>query len=65
MRELKEILKMNNTEIIAELEAMVWHRLFNCRRWLADRETAWAVHQKLIKMGLVEQIFARVRGAVE
>ena len=48
--------EMTKTEIVAELEAMAWHRLFNCRHWLADRETVWAVHQKLIEMGLVEQI---------
>jgi hypothetical protein len=47
---------MNKAEIVAELEATAWHRLFNCRHWLADRETVWAVHQKLIEMGLVEQI---------
>ena len=48
--------EMNKAEIVAELEAMAWHRLFNCRHWLADRETFWAVHQKLIEMGLVEHI---------
>jgi hypothetical protein len=46
--------EMTKAEIVAELEAMAWHRLFNCRHWLADRETFWAAHQKLIKMGLVE-----------
>ena len=49
---------MNKAEIVAELETMAWYRLFNCHQWLADRETAWAVHQKLIKMGLVEHISA-------
>ena len=48
--------KMNKAEIVAELEAMAWHRLFNCRHWLADRETVWAVDRKLIEMGLREQI---------
>jgi hypothetical protein len=48
--------ELTKPEIVAELEAMAWHRLFDSRHWLADRETIWAVHQKLIKMGLVEQI---------
>jgi hypothetical protein len=48
--------EMNKAEIVAELEGMAWHRLFNCRQWLADRETISAVHQKLIKMGLLEHI---------
>jgi hypothetical protein len=48
--------EMNKAEIVAELEAMAWHRLFDSRRWLADRETVWAAHQKLIEMGLVEQL---------
>ena len=48
--------EMNKPEIVAELEAMAWHRLFNCRHWLADRETVRAVDQKLIQMGLREQI---------
>ena len=48
--------EMNKAEIVAELEAMAWYRLFNCRQWLADWETIWALHQKLIKMGLVEHI---------
>jgi hypothetical protein len=46
--------EMNKAEIVAELEAMTWHRLFNCHQWLADRETVCAVNQKLMKMGLVE-----------
>jgi hypothetical protein len=53
---IEEMSEMNKAEIVAELEAMAWHRLFNCRHWLADRETFWAVHQKLIEMGLVEHI---------
>jgi hypothetical protein len=48
--------EMSKAEIVAELEAMAWYRLFNCRQWLADWETIHAVHQKLIKMGLVEHI---------
>ena len=48
--------EMNKAEIIAELEAMAWYRLFDSRQWLADQETFWASHQKLIEMGLVEQV---------
>lgn len=48
--------EMNKAEIVAELEMMAWNRLFNGHPWLADRETIWAVDQKLIKMGLVERI---------
>jgi hypothetical protein len=48
--------EMTKAEIVVELEAMAWNRLFNCRPWLADRETFYAIHQKLIKMGLVEHI---------
>ena len=47
---------MNKAEIVAELEAIAWNRLFNCHQWLPDRETIWALHQKLIRMGLVEHI---------
>ena len=48
--------EMNKAEICRQLEAMVWHRLFNCRQWLADRETIYAVNLKLTKMGLVEPL---------
>jgi hypothetical protein len=53
---IEEMSEMNKAEIVAELEAMAWHRLFNCRHWLADREMFWAVYQKLIKLGLLERI---------
>jgi hypothetical protein len=52
--------EMNKAEIVAELEAMAWHRLFNSRQWLADRETAYAVKLKLTKMGLIECISSNV-----
>jgi hypothetical protein len=48
--------QMSKAEIVVELETMVSYRLFGCHRWLADQETSSAVHQKLIKMGLVERI---------
>jgi hypothetical protein len=53
---IEEMSEMTKAEIVVELEAMAWHRLFNCRHWLADQETVWAVHQKLIEMRLMEQI---------
>jgi hypothetical protein len=43
-------------EIVAELEVMAWHRLFNSCHWLADQETLCAVNLKLTKMGLIERI---------
>jgi hypothetical protein len=48
--------ELTKAEIVAELEAMAWHRLFTCRQWPAGRETVYAVNQKLIKMGLLERI---------
>ena len=48
--------EVTKAEIVAELEAMAWHRLFTCRQWPAGRETVYAVNQKLIKMGLLERI---------
>jgi hypothetical protein len=47
---------MNKAKIIAELENMVIARLFGCQPWLADRETYFAVHRKLVQMGLVEVV---------
>jgi hypothetical protein len=51
-----EVSVMNKAEIIAELENMVAARLFSGRPWLADWETNSAYHQKLIQMGLIEQV---------
>jgi len=47
---------MNKAEIIAELENMVAARLFSRQPWLADPETISAYRQRLIQMGLVEQV---------
>ena len=49
---------MNKAKIISELENMVVTRLFGRRPWLADRETASVYHQKLIEMGLLEEVLA-------
>jgi hypothetical protein len=51
--------EMTKAAIVAELEAMAWHRLFNSQ-WLADRETDYAVKLKLTKMGLIERISSNV-----
>jgi hypothetical protein len=54
-----EVSAMNKAEIIAELENMVAARLFSGQPWITDdQETISAYHQKLIKMGLVEQVRA-------
>jgi hypothetical protein len=47
---------MNKAEIVAELEAMVSSRLFGQRQWLTDRETFFAVHQRLLDLRLVEPV---------
>lgn len=47
---------VNKAKIIAELENMVDTRLFSRQPWLADRETVAAANQKLVQMGLVEQV---------
>jgi hypothetical protein len=54
------MLEMTKAEIVAELEAMAWYRLFNSRQWLADRETNYAVKLKLTKMGLIERISSNI-----
>ena len=38
---------VNKAEIVAELEAIAWNRLFNSREWLADRETIYALTKSL------------------
>jgi hypothetical protein len=50
------MLELNKAEIVAELEAMVSTRLFGRGQWLTDHETACAVHQKLVNLGLVERV---------
>jgi hypothetical protein len=53
-----EVSAINKAEIIAELENMVVARLFSGQPWIADPETNSAYHQKLIQMGLLEQVRA-------
>ena len=54
--------EMNKAEIVAQLEAMVWHRLFNCRQWLADREKIYAVNLKLTKTGFGKNAYRPTPG---
>ncbi len=48
--------QMSKAEIVVELEAMVSYRLFGCHSWLADQPTSSAMHDKLMKIGLLEHI---------
>jgi hypothetical protein len=50
------MLELNKAEIVVELEAMVSTRLFSSHQWPGDWETLYAVHQKFMKMGLMERI---------
>lgn len=51
------MLELNRAEIVVELEAMVTTRLFSSHQWPGDWETLYvAVHQKFMKMGLMERI---------
>src|SRR3977135_4156958 len=47
---------MTRSEILAEVEAMVFARLFGRRRWLADRESAAILSRRLEQMGLEERV---------
>jgi hypothetical protein len=51
-----ELNDMNKAQIIAQLENMVAARLFSGQPWPADWETFSAVNQKLIQMGLWEEV---------
>ena len=47
---------MTRSEILTEVEAMIFARLFGKGRWLADRETAAILGRKLEQMGLEERV---------
>lgn len=47
---------MDKRDVMQDLHAMIVHRLFGSRPWLADRETNNAVHQKLGRLGLRERV---------
>jgi hypothetical protein len=47
---------MMRSEILTEVEAMIFARLFGRGRWLADRETAAILSRRLEQMGLEERV---------
>ena len=47
---------MTRSEILTEVEAMIFARLFGKGRWLADRETAAILGRKLEQMALEERV---------
>ena len=47
---------MTRSEILAEVEAMIFARLFGKGRWLADMETAAILERRLEQMGLEERV---------
>ena len=47
---------MTRSEILTEVEAMIFARLFGRGRWLADRETAAILSRRLEQMGLEERV---------
>jgi hypothetical protein len=47
---------MSRSEIVAELEAMAFARLFGSRPWLTDWESRVALERKLEQMGLQEPV---------
>jgi hypothetical protein len=46
---------MNRGEIIRELEAIVYVRLFGPGPWLIDRETGAALEKRILQMGLRDE----------
>ena len=47
---------MSRSKILAEMEAMVFARLFGSRPWLVDRESGVALQRRLEQMGLEERV---------
>jgi hypothetical protein len=47
---------MTRSQILAEVEAMIFARLFGGHRWLADRDSAPILGRRLEQMGLQERI---------
>src|SRR6476620_5250396 len=47
---------MTRSEILAEIEAMIFARLFGRDGWLADRESAPVLSKRLEQMGLEERV---------
>jgi hypothetical protein len=55
-REVNEPSAMTRSEILAEIEVMIFSRLFGRDRWLADRESAPVLSRRLEHMGLEERV---------
>ena len=55
-REISEPTTMTRPEILAEVEAMIFARLFGGHRWRADRECAPILDRRLKEMGLEERV---------
>src|SRR4051794_40677188 len=47
---------ITRSEILAEVEAMIFARLFGGHRWVADMESAPILRRRLEEMGLQEQV---------
>jgi hypothetical protein len=47
---------MRRSEVITEIEAMIFHRLFERDRWLPDRETSGTLCSRLEQLGLEERV---------
>jgi hypothetical protein len=47
---------MTRSEILVEIEAMIFHRLFERDRWLPDRETSGTLCSRLEQLGLEERV---------
>jgi hypothetical protein len=47
---------MTRSEILAEIEAMIFARLFGKDRWLADKEIAPVLTKRLEQLGLEERV---------
>jgi hypothetical protein len=45
---------MTRSEILVEIDAMIFARLFGRDRWLADRETSLMLNKRLGQLGLCE-----------
>jgi hypothetical protein len=50
---------MNRGEIIGELEAIVYVRLFGPGPWLVDRETGLSLEKRILQMGLRDEAQGR------
>jgi hypothetical protein len=49
--------------ILTEIEALISARLFGTGPWLADKETAGLLHQRILQMGLEEPVPGEAGGS--